>query len=205
MKTTSEFYSNLINDGYDIWDVFPAICYHVLKKIIALEYVNLVEQGNTTEHELAGSPIREYLSTWIDGVRDQRSEESIKSWVDFCIDCTVLHQNTCIFIHENEEHAMDIVLDSTIRMLSIMTIRAIHMAKLKPNEEKYGVVLMPIDDQISLAVKESLSQVHLANLVQSIEEIIDTVEDLENVTRKMTSEYGLVAGIAKMNAQNKEE
>ena len=205
MKTTSEFYSNLINDGYDIWDVFPAICYHVLKKIIALEYVNLVEQGNTTEHELAGSPIREYLSTWIDGVRDQRSEESIKSWVDFCIDCTVLHQNTCIFIHENEEHAMDIVLDSTIRMLSIMTSRAIHMAKLKPNEEKYGVVLMPIDDQISLAVKESLSQVHLANLVQSIEEIIDTVEDLENVTRKMTSEYGLVAGIAKMNAQNKEE
>ena len=205
MKTTSEFYSNLINDGYDIWDVFPAICYHVLKKIIALEYVNLVEQGNTTEHELAGSPIREYLSTWIDGVRDQRSEESIKSWVDFCIDCTVLHQNTCIFIHESEEHAMDIVLDSTIRMLSIMTSRAIHMAKLKPNEEKYGVVLMPIDDQISLAVKESLSQVHLANLVQSIEEIIDTVEDLENVTRKMTSEYGLVAGIAKMNAQNKEE
>ena len=205
MKTTSEFYSNLINDGYDIWDVFPAICYHVLKKIIALEYVTLVEQGNTTEYELAGSPIREYLSTWIDGVRDQRSEESIKSWVDFCIDCTVLHQNTCIFIHENEEHAMDIVLDSTIRMLSIMTSRAIHMAKLKPNEEKYGVVLMPIDDQISLAVKESLSQVHLANLVQSIEEIIDTVEDLENVTRKMTSEYGLVAGIAKMNAQNKEE
>ena len=145
-----------------------------------MEYVNLAEQDNTTE-------------------------ESIKSWVNFCIDCTVLHQSTCIFIHENEEHAMDVILDSTIRMLSIMTIRAIHMAKLKPNEEKYGVVLMPIDDQISLAVKESLSQVHLANLVQGIEEVIDTVEDLENVTMKMTSEYGLVAGIAKMNAQNKEE
>lgn len=180
MKTTSEFYSNLLNDGYDIWDVFPAICYRVMKQVLALEYVNLVERDNPTE-------------------------ESIKSWVNFCIDCTVLHQNTCIFINENEEHAMDVILDSTIRMLSIMTIRAIHMAKLKPNEEKYGVVLMPIDDQISLAVKESLSQVHLANLVQNIEEIIDTVEDLENVTRKMTSEYGLVAGIAKMNAQNKEE
>lgn len=180
MKTTSEFYNSLLDDGYDIWDVFPAICYHVMKKVLALEYVNLVEQDNTTE-------------------------ESIKSWVNFCIDCTVLHQNTCIFIHENEEHALDVILDSTIRMLSIMTIRAIHMAKLKPNEEKYGVVLMPIDDQISLGVKESLSQVHLANLVQNIEEIIDTVEDLENVTRKMTAEYGLVAGIAKMNAQNKEE
>lgn len=180
MKTTSEFYSSLLNDGYDIWDVFPAICYHVMKHVLALEYVNLVERDNPTE-------------------------ESIKSWVNFCIDCTVLHQNTCIFINENEEHAMDVILDSTIRMLSIMTIRAIHMAKLKPNEEKYGVVLMPIDNQISLAVKESLSQVHLANLVQDIEEVIDTVEDLENVTRKMTSEYGLVAGIAKMNAQNKEE
>lgn len=180
MKTTSEFYSSLLNDGYDIWDVFPAICYHVMKKVLALEYVGLAEQDSPTE-------------------------ESIKSWVNFCIDCTVLHQNTCIFINENEEHAMDVILDSTIRMLSIMTIRAIHMAKLKPNEEKYGVVLMPIEDQISLAVKESLSQVHLANLVQDIEEVIDTVEDLENVTRKMTSEYGLVAGIAKMNAQNKEE
>ena len=151
-----------------------------MKHVLALEYVNLVERDNPTE-------------------------ESIKSWVNFCIDCTVLHQNTCIFTNENEEHAMDVILDSTIRMLSIMTSRAIHMAKLKPNEEKYGVVLMPIDDQISLAVKESLSQVHLANLVQDIEEVIDTVEDLENVTRKMTSEYGLVAGIAKMNAQNKEE
>ena len=180
MKTTSEFYDRLLNDGYDIWDVFPAICYHVMKKVLALEYVNLAEQDNATE-------------------------ESIKSWVNFCIDCTVLHQNTCIFIHENEEHALDVILDSTIRMLSIMTIRSIRMAKLKPNEEKYGVVLMPIYDQISLAVKESLSQVHLANLVQGIEEIIDTVEELENETRKLTAEYGMVAGIAKMNAQNKEE
>jgi len=204
MKTTSEFYSSLIDDGYDILDVFPAICYHVLKKVLALEYVNLVEQGNTTEHELAGSPIREYLSTWINGVRDQRSEESIKSWVNFCIDCTVLHQSTCIFIHENEEHAMDVILDSTIRMLSIMTIRAIRMAKLEVNEEKYGVILTPIDGQTSLAVEKSLCQAHLANLVQTIEEVIDTVEDLENVTRKMTSEYSLIVGIAKMNAQNKE-
>ena len=205
MKTTSEFYSKLLNDGYDIWDVFPAICYHVLRKVIALEYVNLVEQGNATEYELSGSPIREYLSTWINGVRDQRSEESIKSWVDFCIDCTVLHQNTCIFIHENEEHAMDVILDSTIRMLSIMTIRAIHKAKLKVDEEKYGVVLISIDGETSLAVKKSLSQVHLVNLVHDIEEVIDTVENLENATRKLTSEYGMVAGIAKMNAQNKEE
>lgn len=205
MKTTSELYDRLLNDGYDIWDVFPAICYHVLRKVIALEYVNLVEQGNATEYELSGSPIREYLSTWINGVRDQRSEESIKSWVDFCIDCTVLHQNTCIFIHENEEHAMDVILDSTIRMLSIMTIRAIRMAKLEFDEEKYGVVLVPIDDQISLAVEKSLCQVHLTNLVQNIEEVLDTVEDLENVTRKLTSEYGLIAGIAKMNAKNKEE
>ena len=180
MKTTSEFYSSLLNDGYDIWDVFPAICYHVLKKVLALEYVNLAEQDNTTE-------------------------ESIKSWVNFCIDCTVLHQNTCIFINENEEHAMDVILDSTIRMLSIMTIRAIRMAKLEFDEEKYGVVLVPIDDQISLAVEKSLCQVHLTNLVQNIEEVLDTVEDLENVTRKLTSEYGLIAGIAKMNAKNKEE
>lgn len=180
MKTTSEFYSNLLNDGYNIWDVFPAICYHVMKKVLALEYTNLVEHGSITE-------------------------ESIKSWVNFCIDCTVLHQNTCIFIHENEEHALDAILDSTIRMLSIMTIRAIHMAKLKVNEEKYGVVLTPIDGQTSLAVKESLSQVHLASLVQDIEEVIDTVKDLENATRKLASEYGLIAGIAKMNVKNKEE
>lgn len=205
MKTTSEFYSSLIDDGYDILDVFPAICYHVLRKVLALEYVNLVEQGNTTEHELAGSPIREYLSTWINGVRDQRSEESIKSWVNFCIDCTVLHQNTYIFIHENEEHALDAILDSTIRMLSFMTIRAIRMAKLEVNEEKYGVILTPIVGQTSLAVEKSLCQAHLANLVQAIEEVIDTVEDLENVTRKMTSEYSMIVGIAKMNAQNKEE
>lgn len=180
MKTTSEFYSSLLNDGYDIWDVFPAICYHVMKKVLALEYVNLVERDNPTE-------------------------ESIKSWVNFCIDCTVLHQNTCIFINENEEHAMDVILDSTIRMLSIMTIRAIHKAKLKVDEEKYGVVLISIDGETSLAVKKSLSQVHLVNLVHDIEEVIDTVENLENATRKLTSEYGMVAGIAKMNAQNKEE
>lgn len=180
MKTTSEFYSNLLNDGYDIWDVFPAICYHVMKKVLVLEYANLAEQGNTTE-------------------------ESIKSWVDFCIDCTVLHQNTYIFIHENEEHALDVILDSTVRMLSYMTIRAIRMAKLEVNEEKYGVVLTPIDGQSCLAVEKSLCQGHLANLVQNIEEVIDTVEDLENVTRKMTSEYSMIVGIAKMNAQNKEE
>ena len=204
MKTTSEFYSSLLNDGYDIWDVFPAICYHVMKKVLALEYVNLVEQVNAIGYGLTGSPIREYLSTWIDGV-DQRSEETIKSWVNFCIDCTVLHQNTCIFINENEEHALDVSLDSTIRMLSIMAIRAIHKAKLKVDEEKYGVVLISIDDETSLAVKKSLSQVHLVNLVHDIEEAIDTVEDLVDATRKLTSEYGMIAGIAKMNAQNKEE
>ena len=180
MKTTSEFYSKLLNDGYDIWDVFLAISYHVIKKAVALEYVRLAEQDNPTE-------------------------ESIKSWVNFCIDCTVLYQNTCIFIHENEEHTLDVIFDSTIRMLSIMTIRAIHGAKLEVDEEKYGVVLTLIDDQTTLAVKKSLSQVHLAKLVQDIEEIIDTVEDLENATRKSTSEYSMVAAIARINAQNKEE
>ena len=181
MKTTSELYDRLLNDDYDICDILQAIHHYVTKTVLTLDYIKLTEQ-------------------------DEPTEESIKAWVNYLIDCNVLVYNTHSYIEENEEHELDKALDSIIHMLKLMIVHAVHRAKLEPNVEKYGVTLIqPTDDCFGTAVKESLCQLHMSKLIGEIAETIDTVEDLEEETKKLISEYHMVTGIAKMNAQNKEE
>ena len=181
---TSELYDRLLNDGYDITDIIQAIHHYVTKTALTLDYIKLAEQ-------------------------DEPTEKSIKSWVNYLIDCNVLACNTRSYIEENEEHELDEALDSIIYMLKVLMVHAIQRAKLEPNVEKYGVIVVQPDeddaDRFGIGVKEHLYQLHMFKLIDDIAKAIDTAEDLEKETRKMTSEYGMVAGIAKMNAQNKEE
>ena len=181
MKTTSELYDRLLNDGYDIRDILQAIHHYVTKTVLTLDYIKLTEQ-------------------------DEPTEESIKAWVNYLIDCNVLVYNTHSYIEENEEHELDKALDSIIHMLKLMMVHAIHRANLEPNVEKYGVMLVqPTDDCFGTGVKDHLYQLHMSKLIDEIAEAIDTIEDLEEETKKLISEYHLVTGIEKMNAQNKEE
>lgn len=178
---TNELYDRLLNNGYDICDILQAIHHYTTKTVLVLDYIELAKQ-------------------------DEPTEESIKSWVNYLIDCTVLVYNTRTYMGENEEHELDEALDSIVHMLKGLIVHAIHRAKLEPNVEKYGVTLVqPTDDCFGTGVKESLYQLHLSKLIDEIAESIDTVEDFEEETKKLISEYHLVAGIAKMNAQNKEE
>lgn len=178
---TSELYDRLLNDGYDICDILQAIQHYITKTVLTLDYIKLTEQ-------------------------DEPTEKSIKSWVNYLIDCNVLVYNTHSYIEENEEHELDKALDSIIHMLKMLMVHAIHQAKLEPNVEKCGVMLVqPTDDCFGTGVKEHLYQLHMSKLIDAIEKSIDTTEDLEEETKKLISEYHLVAGIAKMNAKNKEE
>lgn len=90
-----------------------------------------------------------------------------------------------------------------------MMVHAIHRAKLEPNEEKYGVIVVqPGEDDVDrfgVGVKESLYQLHMSKLIDDIAEAIDTIEDLEDESKKLVSEYHLVVGIAKMNDRNMED
>lgn len=184
MKTTSELYDRLLNDGYDICDILQAIQHYITKTTLTLDYIMLAEQDDPTE-------------------------KSIKSWVNYLIDCNVLVHNTHSYIEENEEHELDEALDSIIYMLKVLMVHAIQRAKLEPNVEKYGVILVKPDeddaDRFAIGVKGLLYKLHMSKLIDNIAEAIDTIEDLEKETKKLISEYHLVAGIAKMNAQNKEE
>ena len=181
---TSELYDRLLNDGYDITDIIQAIHHYVTKTALTLDYIKLAE-------------------------RDEPTEKSIKSWVNYLIDCNVLVHNTHSYIEENEERELDKALDSIIYMLKVLMVHAIQRAKLEPNTEKYGVILVQPDednaDRFGVGVKEHLYRLHMSKLIDNITEAIDTIEDLEKETKKLISEYHLVAGIAKMNAQNKEE
>ena len=178
---TSELYDRLLDDGYDICDIIQAIQHCVTKTALTLDYIKLTEQGEPTE-------------------------ESIKSWVNYLIDCNVLAHNTHSYIEENEEHDLDEALDAIVYMLEVLMVHAIHRAKLEPNEEKYGVIVVrPTDNRFGVGVKESLYQLHVSKLIDDIAEAIDTIEDLEEETKKLVSEYHLVAGIAKMNDRNMEE
>lgn len=181
---TSELYDRLLNDGYDITDIIQAIHHYVTKTALTLDYIKLAEQ-------------------------DEPTEKSIKSWVNYLIDCNVLACNTRSYIEENEEHELDEVLDSIFCMLEVMMVHAIHRAKLEPNEEKYGVIVVqPGEDDVDrfgVGVKESLYQLHMSKLIDDIAEAIDTIEDLEEESKKLVSEYHLVAGIAKMNDRNMED
>ena len=180
---TSELYDRLLNDGYDICDIIQAIHHYVTKSVLTLDYIALAEQYNPTE-------------------------KSIKSWVNYLIDCTVLFNNTHSYFEENEEHELDEALDSIVHMFEVLMVHAIHLAKLEPNTEKYGVIVVQPDkddaDRFGVGVNEHLYKLHMYKLIDNITEAIDTVEDLEKETKKLISEYHLVAGIAKMNAQNKE-
>ena len=184
MKMTNELYDRLLNDGYDICDILQAIQHYITKIILTLDYIMLAEQGEPTE-------------------------KSIISWVNYLIDCKVLANNTRNYIEKNEEHELDEALDSIIYMLEVLMVHAIQRAKLEPNAEKYGVIVVHPDeddaDRICIGVKWNLYRLHMSKLIDNIAEAIDTVEDLEKETKKLISEYHLVAGIAKMNAQNKEE
>lgn len=177
---TSELYDRLLNDGYDICDIIQAIYHYATKTALTLDYISLAEQ-------------------------DEPTEESIKSWVNYLIDCNVLVYNTRTYIEENEDHELDEAFDSIVHMLKGLILHAIHRAKLEPNVDKYGVMLVqPTDDCFATGVKESVYRVHMSKLIDGIAEIIDTVEDLEKEAKKLISEYHLVAGIAKMNAKNME-
>lgn len=181
---TSELYDRLLNDGYDICDILQAIQYYITKTTMTLDYIMLAEQ-------------------------DEPSEKSIKSWVNYLIDCNVLICNTRSYIEENEEHELDEALDSIVYMLEVLMVHAIRQAKLKPNAEKYGVIVVKPDEddagRFGIGMKEHLYRLHMFKLIDNIAKAIDTGEDLEKETKKLISEYHLVAGIAKMNAQNKEE
>lgn len=180
---TSELYDRLISDGYDICDIIQAIHHYVTKTVLTLDYIRLAEQ-------------------------DEPTSQSIKSWVDYLIDCNVLLHNTQSYIGGNEEHELDEVLDYVVYMLEAQAVHAIHRAKLETNVEKYGVVAMKPDkddaDRFCIGVKKPLYRLHMPKLIDYIAEAIDTVEDLEEETKKLISEYHLVVGIAKMNAKNKE-
>lgn len=125
------------------------------------------------------------------------------------IDCTLLVLNTHSYFEENEEHELDELHDSIVHMLEMLIVHAIHQAKLEPNVEKYGVIVVhPVEDDVDrfdVDMEERLYQLYAPKLFDDIVETIDTVEDLEKETEKLISEYNLFAGIAKMNAQNKEE
>ena len=181
---TSELYDRLLNDGYDIADIIQAIHHYVTKTVLTLDCIGLAEQ-------------------------DEPTEKSIKSWVNYLIDCTVLVHNTQSYIEENEDHELDKVLDSIVHMFEVLMVHAIHLAKLEPNTEKYGVIVVQPDeddaDLFDINVEEHLYQLHMSKIIDNITEAIDTVEDLEEETKKLISEYHLVAGIAKINEQNKEE
>lgn len=181
---TSELYDRLLNDGYDICDIIQAIQHYVTKTALTLDYIKLVEQ-------------------------DEPTEKSIKSWVNYLIDCNVLACNTRSYIEENEDHELDEALDSIFYMLEVLMVHAIHRAKLEPNEEKYGVIVVQLgeDDanRFGVGVRDQLYQLHMSKLIDDIAENINTIEDLEEETKKLISEYHLVAGIAKMNAKNMEE
>lgn len=180
---TSELYDRLLNDGYDICDILQAIQHYITKTTLTLDYIMLAEQ-------------------------DDPSEKSIKSWVNYLIDCNVLVLNTHSYIEGNEERELDDVLDSIVHMLKVLMVHAIQQAKLEPNVEKYGVIVVRPDEdgdnRFGIGVKGHLYQLHMSKLIDNITEAIDTIEDLEKETRKLISEYHLVAGITKMNAQNKE-
>lgn len=180
---TSELYDRLLDDGYDIADIIQAIIHYITKTALTLDYIRLAEQNNPTE-------------------------KSIKSWVDYLIDCTVLANNTHSYIEENEDHELNEVLDSFIHVLEAQMEHAIRRAKLEPNAEKYGVIVVQPDednaDRSRIGAKEHLYRLHMSKLIDDIAETIDTVEDLKEETRKLISEYDLVVGIAKMNAKNKE-
>ena len=181
---TSELYDRLLNDGYDITDIIQAIHHYVTKTALTLDYIKLAEQ-------------------------DEPTEKSIKSWVNYLIDCNVLVHNTHSYIEENEEHELDEALDSIVYMLKGLMVHAIQRAKLEPNVEKYGVIVVQPDeddaDRFGVGVKESLYQLHMSKLIDDITEAIDTIEDLEEESKKLVSEYHLIAGIVKMNDRNKEE
>lgn len=183
MKTTSELYDRLFNDGYDIWDIIQAIQHYVTKTALALDYIKLAEQ-------------------------DEPTEKSIKSWISYLVDCNVLVYNTHSYIDENEEHDLDEALDAIVHMLKGLMVHAIRRANIKPNAEKYGVIVAQPDeddaDYFGVCVREPLYQAHMNDLVYAIEESIDTIEDLVEESKKLISEYHLVAGIAKMNAKNME-
>ena len=180
---TSELYGRLLDDGYDICDILQAIQHYITKTTLTLDYIMLAEQDDPTER-------------------------SIISWVNYLIDCNVLVHNTHSYIEENEERELDKALDSIIYMLKVLMVHAIQRAKLEPNTEKYGVIVVQPDednaDRFGVGVKEHLYRLHMSKLIDNITEAIDTIEDLEKETKKLISEYHLVAGIAKMNAQNKE-
>lgn len=181
---TSELYDRLINDGYDICDILQAIQHYITKTTLTLDYIMLAEQ-------------------------DEPTEKSIKSWVNFLIDCNVLVYNTHSYIEGNEERELDEALDLIVHMLKVLMVHAIQQAKLKPNAEKYGVIVVKPDeddaDRFGIGVKEHMYKLHMSKLIDEIAKAIDTVEDLEKETKTLISEYHLVAGIAKMNAKNKEE
>ena len=183
METTNELYDRLLDDGYDICDIIQAIHHYITKTTLTLDYIMLAEQDDPTER-------------------------SIKSWVNYLIDCNVLVHNTHSYIEENEEHELDKALDSIVYMLKVLMVHAIQRAKLEPNTEKYGVIVVQPDednaDRFGVGVKEHLYRLHMSKLIDNITEAIDTIEDLEKETKKLISEYHLVAGIAEMNAQNKE-
>ena len=182
---TSELYDRLLNDGYDICDIIQAIQHYVTKTKLTLDYIKLAEQ-------------------------DEPTEKSVRSWVNHLIDCNVLANNTRSYIEENEEHELDEALDSIVYMLETLMVHAIHRARLEPNAEKYGVIVIQPDedddaDRLCIGVKGYLYQLHMSKLIDDIAKAIDAVEDLEKETKKLISEYHLVEGIAKINAQNKEE
>ena len=60
MKTTSELYDRLLNDGYDICDILQAIQHYITKTTLTLDYIMLAEQDDPTE-------------------------KSIKSWVNYLL------------------------------------------------------------------------------------------------------------------------
>lgn len=180
---TSELYDRLISDGYNICDIIQAIHHYVTKTVLTLDYIRLAEQ-------------------------DEPTSQSIKSWVDYLIDCDVLLHNTQSYIGGNEEHELDEALNSIVCMLETLMVHAIRRAKLEPNVEKYGVIVMQPDkddaDRFRIGVKRLLYRLHMSKLIDDIAEAIDTVEDLEEESKKLISEYHLVVCIAKMNAKNKE-
>lgn len=180
---TSELYDRLLNDGYNICDIIQAIHHYVTKTAVTLDYINLAERGKPTEN-------------------------SIKSWVSYLIDCNVLVHNTHSYIEENDVHELDEALDSIVRTYKALMVNAIHRAKLEFNVEKYGVIVLQPDeddaDRFCVGVKGILYRLHMSKLIDDIAENIDTIEDLEEETKKLVSEYRLVAGIAKINARNME-
>lgn len=180
---TSELYDRLISDGYNICDIIQAINHYVTNTALTLDYIRLAEQ-------------------------DKPTEKSIKSWVDYLIDCNVLLHNTHSYIEKNEEHELDEALDSIVYTFKAMMLHAIHRANLEPNVEKYGVIVLQPDkddaDRFCIGVKGILYRLHMSKLIDGIAEAIDTADDLEEETKKLISEYHLITGIAKMNAKNKE-